>query len=96
MISEAQIRHIAELAKLKLTEAEIALYQEQLGEILEYFQKLEELDTDDVEPLKHLLETVNVLRDDRPESCLSQEEALRNAPQHRDGFFEVPKVVDVD
>ncbi len=94
MLSREEVLHIAELAKLKLTEEEIRLYQEQLGRILEYFKKLEELDTTDVEPMAHVLDVSNVLRPDEPRPSVSQEEALKNAPKRRDGYFEVPQVIE--
>ena len=94
MLSREEVLHIAELAKLKLTEEEIQLYQEQLGRILEYFKKLEELDTTDVEPMAHVLDVSNVLRPDEPQPSVSQEEALANAPKQRDGYFEVPQVIE--
>jgi len=94
MISREEVLHIAKLAKLPLTEEEIELYQKQLSRILEYFKRLEELDTSDVEPLKHILEAGNVLRPDEPRPSLPIEDVLRNAPRRRDGFFEVPKVIE--
>lgn len=93
MISHEDVLHIAKLAKLKLTEEEIKLFQEQLGRILEYFKKLQELDTSSVEPMKHVLDVHNVLREDYPRESISQEDALKNAPKRKDGFFEVPKVI---
>lgn len=93
MISKEEVLHIARLAKLKLTEEEIEMFQEQLGRILEYFKKLQELDTSSVEPMKHVLDVHNVFREDEPREPVSQEEALKNAPKRRDGFFEVPKVI---
>ena len=93
MISKEEVLHIAKLAKLKLTEEEVELFQEQLGKILEYFRKLEEVDTDDVEPLKHVITAGNVFREDEPQESIRLEEALKNAPKRRDGYFEVPKVI---
>ncbi len=92
MISREEVLHIAKLAKLKLSEEEVGLFQEQLGEILEYFRKLEEVDTNNVEPLKHVIATQNVFREDEPRESISPEEALKNAPKRRDDYFEVPKV----
>jgi len=94
MISRDEVLHIAKLAKLQLSEEEIRQYQEQLSRILEYFKKLEELDTSNVEPMKHILDVHNVFRADEPEPSVSPEEALKNAPKRRDGFFEVPRVVE--
>lgn len=94
MLTREEVLHIARLARLKLTEKEIELYREQLGRILDYFKKLEELDTSDVEPTSHVLEVKNVLRADEPRPSVPQEEALRNAPKKRDGYFEVPQVIE--
>lgn len=93
MISKEEVLHIAKLAKLKLSEEELEMFQEQLGKILEYFKKLEGLNTENVEPMKHVIETKNVLREDEPKEPISQEEALKNAPKSKEGFFEVPKVI---
>lgn len=92
MITREEVLHIAKLAKLKLTEEEIELFQEQLGEILTYFRKLEEVETSGVEPLKHILEIGSVWREDEPQEAVPPEEALKNAPKRRDNYFEVPKV----
>lgn len=92
MINREEVLRIAKLAKLKLSEKEVQLFQEQLGEILEYFQKLSEVDTENVEPLKHVIKAENVFREDEPQDSISPEEALKNAPQRRDDYFEVPKV----
>ncbi len=94
MLTREEVLHIAKLAKLHLSEDEIKTYQEQLGRILEYFKKLQELDTSHVEPMKHVLKVHNVFRADEPRPSVSAEEALKNAPKRRDDFFEVPKVVE--
>ena len=93
MISREEVLHIAKLAKLSLSEEEVELFQEQLGKILEYFRKLEEVDTEGVEPLKHVIATENVFREDEPRGSIPPEEALKNAPKRRDDYFEVPKVI---
>ena len=94
MLTREEVLHIAQLAKLKLTDEEVELYREQLGRILEYFKKLEELDTSDVESTSHVLDVKNVLRADEPRPSVSPEEALRNAPRKRGGYFEVPQVIE--
>lgn len=91
MISREEVLHIAKLAKLKLTEEEIELFQGQLGEILAYFRKLEEVDTEGVEPLKHGLVLESALREDKPRESITPEEALKNAPKRRGDYFEVPR-----
>jgi aspartyl-tRNA(Asn)/glutamyl-tRNA(Gln) amidotransferase subunit C len=94
MITREEVLHIADLARLKLTEAEIAIFQKQLGQILEYFKKLEEIDTSQVPSMKHVLDLHNVLRADEPRPSCSADEALKNAPRRHGNFFEVPKVVE--
>lgn len=96
MITRDEVLHIAKLAKLKLSEDEVELFQEQLGRILEYFKQLERLDTEHVPPMKHVLDVHTVLRADEPRPSLSVEEALQNAPRRREGCFEVPRVVEKD
>ncbi|MCI2429252.1 Asp-tRNA(Asn)/Glu-tRNA(Gln) amidotransferase subunit GatC [Candidatus Acetothermia bacterium] len=94
MITREDVLHIAQLAKLKLSEEEIALFQEQLGKILGYFKELEKLETSGVPPMTHVFDLSNILRSDEPSSSISVEEALKNAPRSREGYFEVPKVVE--
>lgn len=94
MISREEVLHIAKLAKLRLSEEEIQMYQDQLGRILDYFKKLQELDTSDVEPMKHVLDVHNVFRADEPKPSITPEEVFKNAPKRREDFFEVPKVVE--
>ncbi|HIC96656.1 TPA: Asp-tRNA(Asn)/Glu-tRNA(Gln) amidotransferase subunit GatC [Candidatus Bipolaricaulota bacterium] len=93
MITRGEVLHIAKLAKLKLTEEELELFREQLGKILEYFRKLQEVETEGIEPLEHVLPLENVFREDEPRESLSPEEALKNAPKRRGDYFEVPKVI---
>jgi aspartyl-tRNA(Asn)/glutamyl-tRNA(Gln) amidotransferase subunit C len=96
MISREEVLHIAKLAKLKLTDDEVVAFQKQLSEILEYFKKLEKIDTTTLSPMKHVLDVHSVLRPDEPIDSLPIEDVLKNAPQRRDRFFQVPKVVDKD
>lgn len=87
------VEKVAALAKLQFSDDEKATIARQLDEIVEYVEKLQQLDTDDVPPTSHVIELVNVLRDDKAEPCLSQEEALHNAPAKKNGYFSVPKVI---
>ena len=89
-----EVRYVAELAKLRLSEAEIEQYAGQLSAILEYAQRLQEVDTSSVPPTPYILPLVNVMREDVPEPSLSNEEALANAPDHEDGFFRVRAVFE--
>lgn len=88
------VEHIAQLAKLNFTEDEKVRFTEQFNEILSFMEKLNELDTTNVEPLSHVIELQNVLREDTVKPSLPTEEALKNAPAKTDRFFKVPKVID--
>ncbi len=88
------IDYVAKLARIELTEDEKAKYSAQLGQILEYFKKLSEVDVDGVEPSAHAHSIYNVWRDDTPTPAMSVEDALMNAPAKRDNQIVVPKVVD--
>jgi aspartyl-tRNA(Asn)/glutamyl-tRNA(Gln) amidotransferase subunit C len=89
-ISRDEVLHVARLARLDLTEAEISRLQEQLSAILEAVGKVAELDLSDVEPTAHPLELANVWRDDEPRPSLSVDEALANAPDRSGDLFRVP------
>ena len=92
-LSREEVRHVALLARLALEEDQIEHVTKQLGEILDYIEKLNELDTDDVEPLSHPLPLSNVFRDDKPLGSLGREDSLKNAPRQRMGHFEVPRII---
>ncbi len=91
-ISTEDVLHVARLARLELSEAEVERMREQLSAILEAVGKVAELDLSNVEPTAHPLDLVNVLADDVPRPSLTREEALANAPDPEDGFFGVPAV----
>ena len=88
------VEHIAQLAKLSFSDEEKAKFTEQFNEILSFMEKLNELDTSNVEPLSQVIELHNVLREDVVKPSLPTEEALKNAPSKTDRFFKVPKVID--
>ena len=96
-ITEKEVRYVAELADLKLTDEEIARFEQELSGILDHFDKLNEIDTTGVEPMAQVLfeagETAT-LRDDVPVPPLGSEAALANAPQPGAGYFKVPKVIE--
>ncbi|HUI31523.1 MAG TPA: Asp-tRNA(Asn)/Glu-tRNA(Gln) amidotransferase subunit GatC [Candidatus Acidoferrales bacterium] len=87
------VEHIAKLAKLEFDEDEKVKFTEQFNEILAFMEKLNELDTSNVEPLSHVIELQNVFREDEVKPSTSTEEALKNAPSRTDRFFKVPKVI---
>jgi aspartyl-tRNA(Asn)/glutamyl-tRNA(Gln) amidotransferase subunit C len=91
-IGRDDVLHVAALARLEIPEGEVERVQEQLGAILDAVGKVSELDLSDVEPMTHPLDLVNVSGEDEPGPCLTQEEALSNAPDPYDGSFRVPAV----
>ena len=92
--SEFDIKYVANLARIALTSEEEARLGSQLGDILGYVKKLEELDISDVEPMAHAVPLDNVLRADEVQPSISNEEALANAPKAAKGLFVVPKIVE--
>jgi aspartyl-tRNA(Asn)/glutamyl-tRNA(Gln) amidotransferase subunit C len=96
-ITEEEVRYVADLANLRLTEAEVHKFQSDLTGILEHMDKLKEIDTSNVEPMAQVLfdaEETATLRADVPAPTLGQEVALANAPQRGSGYFKVPKVIE--
>ncbi len=93
-IDQIQVRKVAKLSRLELTEAEVEEFTGQLSAILGYVEKVNELDTAEVEPLAHCLPISNVLREDTPKESLGTERVLANAPQRDEEFFKVPKILD--
>jgi aspartyl-tRNA(Asn)/glutamyl-tRNA(Gln) amidotransferase subunit C len=93
-IDEAQVRRIAHLARLRLTDDEVRLFGVQLASILDYFDQLQRIDTHGVQPLAHPLPLTNVVREDVAVPGLDPEAALRAAPQREGDYFRVPTVID--
>ncbi len=89
-----EVRHVAELAKLALTEEEIVQYTQQLSAILDYAALLQEVDTSGVPPTPYILPLTNVMREDVAAPCLSNAAALANAPDSDHGFFRVRAVFE--
>lgn len=88
------VQYIARLARLKLSPDEERQLGAHLGDILDYIEKLKQVDVSGVEPTAHPFPLVNVSRPDEARPSLPREEALRNAPQHSGGLFVVPKIVE--
>ncbi len=93
-ITSEEVRHVATLARLDLAQDEQERLAGELDRILEYMDKLNELDTDGVEPLSHAVDVVNVLRPDRVVNQPRTDALLRNAPARDDDFLRVPKIIE--
>ncbi|QHS24193.1 Asp-tRNA(Asn)/Glu-tRNA(Gln) amidotransferase subunit GatC [Virgibacillus sp. MSP4-1] len=93
-ISKDQVKHVANLARLAITEEEAEKLTDELGSIIKFAEQLNELDTENVEPTTHVLDLKNVMRKDEPKQWLTQEEALKNAPDKKDGQFRVPSILE--
>jgi aspartyl-tRNA(Asn)/glutamyl-tRNA(Gln) amidotransferase subunit C len=93
-LSLDQVRHIAELAKLALTDKEVERFAEQLSAILGYAEALNRLDTDAIPPTAQVLALSGGVRPDTVQPSLSVDEVLVNAPRRRDGFFEVQPILE--
>ncbi len=93
-LTRTQVEHVARLARLDLTDEETERFREQLSAILEYAERLQQLDTKDIPPTATVLPLENVMRDDEVRPSLPPEEALANAPAAEDGYFRVPPVLE--
>lgn len=93
-IDENQIIKTAKLARLELTEAEREEFSKQLNDIIEYVEKINELDTSEVKAADHVMEVSNVFRDDAVKKSIGREGIAQNAPEFTDGFFVVPKIIE--
>lgn len=92
-ITEDDVRHVAKLSRLKLSEDQVHHFRDQLENVLGYIAKLNELDVTNVEPMAHPLESTNVLREDVPAPGMDVDMAIGNAPAKSPPFFKVPKVL---
>ena len=92
-VSKEDVEKIAKLAKLKFSDEELENFTPQMNEILNFMDKLNELDTENVEPLSHPVEQINVFREDKLKQSISTKDALKNAPSKDEQFFRVPKVI---
>src|ERR1019366_4299124 len=95
--TEKDVRYVADLAHLELTEEEVKKFLPQLDSILQYVEKLNELDTSQIEPMAQVTypDSENAaMREDTPRKCFTQDEALANAPEQGAGSFKVPRVIE--
>jgi aspartyl-tRNA(Asn)/glutamyl-tRNA(Gln) amidotransferase subunit C len=93
-ITKEQVKHVANLARLEITEEEAEMFTDNLTAIISFAEQLNELDTDEIEPTTHVLDLKNVMRKDEPRQWITREEALKNAPDHKDGQFRVPSILE--
>jgi len=93
-LSKETIERLSKLALLELSEEEKEKLSKQLGDILDYFAKLDDIDTDNVDPTTHPIEGItNVFREDEPWESLSNEEATKNSKYKQDGYFKAPRIL---
>ena len=93
-ITKDTVKYVAHLARIELEDKELEKLSRQLEDILRFIDKLEKIDVGRIEPTSHILPINNVLREDTPRNSLTADKALENAPQKKDGFFSVPKVIE--
>ncbi len=96
MIDREQVRKVAQLARLDITSAEEEQFTTQLNSILDYFEQLSELDTDEVEPTTRAIEVSNITRADKLEPFPYKEDLLKSAPEQDGDYFRVPKIMVSD
>ncbi|MEM3955833.1 MAG: Asp-tRNA(Asn)/Glu-tRNA(Gln) amidotransferase subunit GatC [Candidatus Bathyarchaeia archaeon] len=92
-ITIKDVEHIAQLAHIELNEEEKEIFVEQFNRILEFFRKIDEVNTEGIPPTYHIIELTNVFREDEVKESLPREEVLRNAPKREEGFFKSPRIV---
>ncbi|TYR79141.1 Asp-tRNA(Asn)/Glu-tRNA(Gln) amidotransferase subunit GatC [Priestia megaterium] len=93
-ISVDQVKHVAHLARLAVTNEEAELFTKQLDAIITYAEQLDELDTTNVKPTSHVLDMKNVMREDKPAKGLPVADVTKNAPDHKDGYIRVPTILE--
>jgi aspartyl-tRNA(Asn)/glutamyl-tRNA(Gln) amidotransferase subunit C len=92
-LSKKDVEHIAWLAHIEVSEEEKELFTEQFNDILDYFKKIDQVNTDGIEPTYHVLDMTNVSRKDEVDPSLTNEEALKNAPRKEEKFVKAPRIV---
>jgi aspartyl-tRNA(Asn)/glutamyl-tRNA(Gln) amidotransferase subunit C len=93
-ITREEVQHVAMLFRMSLSDEEIAKFQQQLSQIIDYFQVLQQIDTEGVPPTSHPVSLENVMRSDEPQPSYPPEDILANAPQSEGGFFRVRAVLE--
>jgi aspartyl-tRNA(Asn)/glutamyl-tRNA(Gln) amidotransferase subunit C len=93
MVDAETVKHVARISRINLTDAEVEKFSGQLSEVLDSFSLIKEVDTENIKPSFQPTEMKNAVRDDIPEDCLTQDEALSNAEQKEEKFFKGPRSV---
>ncbi|MCH6555922.1 MAG: Asp-tRNA(Asn)/Glu-tRNA(Gln) amidotransferase subunit GatC [Chloroflexi bacterium] len=93
-LTPEEVRYNARLARVGLSDDEVSRFQNQLSQILDYFERLQEVDTENVPPTAHTLAMHNVMRDDEPHPSIDKEEVLANAPQREEDLFRVRAILE--
>jgi len=93
LIEKKDTQYVAKLANLKIEDDDIDDFTRQIGDILEYVEKLDELDTDDVVPTAYTVPMKNVMREDKAEPSMDRDKILANAPDKKEGQYRVPKII---
>ncbi len=93
-LTPEEVRHIATLARVGLSDDEVQRFQSQLSEILDYFRRLQEVETENVPPTAQTLAMQNILREDEPQPSIDKEEVLANAPLREDDRFRVRAILE--
>ena len=93
-LTREQVQHVAKLARLSLSDEEVATFTGQMADILAYVEKLNELNTDGIVPTSHVVPMENSIREDLVRPSIGVDHALANAPDRVEGFFRVPKVIE--
>lgn len=94
MISVKEVEHVAKLARLALADDEKQKFADQMGKLLDYFNQLDEVNTENVEPMTQAIPIINVMREDNIFQTYTREELMTNAPLEEDGYFKVPKITE--
>ncbi len=93
-IDKSQVEHVAQLARLHFNDEQLEMFVNQLNSILDYFDKLQDLDTSGIEPTSHVVAIQNAFRNDEVKSFADKDLLLQNAPSKENKFFKVPKVIE--
>ncbi|MCJ7840985.1 Asp-tRNA(Asn)/Glu-tRNA(Gln) amidotransferase subunit GatC [Lederbergia sp. NSJ-179] len=93
-ISKEQVLHVAHLARLEMSEEEAENFSEQLADIITMAEKLNELNTENIEPTSHVFAQKNIMRDDKKEEGLPLKDVMKNVPEQEDGQIKVPSIIE--